>query len=85
MADFLRESRKELDNIDYDLIKVLKKRLIVVKNIKKYKKENGINIHDREREKDLLQDRKSYAKNINISEDFIENIFLNLLDFVKKD
>lgn len=80
----LEKYRKELDQLDKELIDILMKRFIVNKNIKKYKQKKNLKIYDEAREKILLEQRKQYAKKIGISVNFVEFIFINLLNFIKR-
>ena len=51
----LLECRKEIDNIDKELVELFVKRMNVAKEVAAYKKENGMNVYDAERERKLLE------------------------------
>lgn len=51
----LNESRKNLDYIDDEILKLFIKRLNVVKGIAEYKKENNLPILQQDRENEVLQ------------------------------
>lgn len=50
----IEDLRNKIDNIDDELVSLLKERLFVASEIAKYKKENGINILDKTRERELI-------------------------------
>ena len=51
----LLECRQEIDNIDKELVELFVKRMNVAKDVAAYKKENGMNVYDAERERKLLE------------------------------
>lgn len=51
----LEECRKEIDNIDKEIVELFVKRMNVAKDVALYKKENSMNIYDAERERKLLE------------------------------
>ncbi len=66
----LEESRKKIDEIDMQLMKLFEERMKVVVDVAMYKKENNLEIFQAEREKEVVQknvdrvrdDLKDYAK-----------------------
>ena len=83
----LNESRKNLDYIDDEILKLFIKRLNVVKGIAEYKKENNLPILQQDRENEVLEriaakageDLAPYAKELftdimGISKDFQKDI-----------
>lgn len=77
----LNNLRKKIDEIDENIISLLKKRFDIVGEIKKIKNENNISVIDGQRQKQLLDLRKSFAKKINISEEFIKKLFSLIHDY----
>lgn len=51
----LEECRKEIDNIDKELVELFTKRMNVAKEVAAYKKEAGMAVYDSERERKLLE------------------------------
>ncbi len=51
----LEESRKAIDKIDEELIKLFEQRMEVVVDVAKYKKENNLPILHPDREKEVIQ------------------------------
>jgi len=49
--------RKEIDQLDEELVAILVKRLEISKKIAVYKKSEGLKIRDRNRERELIKNR----------------------------
>ncbi len=66
----LEDSRKKIDEIDMQLMKLFEDRMKVVVDVAMYKKENNLEIFQADREKEVIQknvdrvsdDLKDYAK-----------------------
>jgi chorismate mutase-like protein len=71
----LNELRKEIDEIDLELLKILAKRVDAVKQIGQVKDVQGIPIVDETRREKLLKAVKEKAKALGISEDFVGKLF----------
>jgi chorismate mutase len=67
--------REEIDAIDDDIIKLLEKRFDLILLIKKYKKENNIEIFDQNRENEILK---------KISDLNIQEVYKELFKISKK-
>jgi chorismate mutase len=76
----LEKYRKEIDDIDYQIIELLAKRFKIVKEIWQYKKENGLAPLQPSRWNQVLKTRKEFAKKFWISEKFIEDIWNRIHD-----
>lgn len=74
--DLLNNLRKEIDEIDKQLLAVMAKRVNIVREIGKLKKENNTRALDNKRWKEVLQSRLSIAKSLNLSEEFIKNLYV---------
>lgn len=70
----LLELRRIIDEIDDELINVLKKRLLVIEEIGAYKKEHNITIFQLERWQEILRTRAQWASKSGISRQHIEKI-----------
>lgn len=73
-TDKLLELRKMIDEIDDELMNVLKKRLQVIEEIGTYKKEHNIAIFQLERWQEILRTRGQWADKMGISRQHIEKI-----------
>lgn len=76
--DKLTQLRSMVDEIDDELINVLKKRNSVIEQIGKYKKEHDITIFQLERWQEILHTRTLWAEKIGVSKAFAEKIYLLL-------
>jgi len=67
----LLELRKEIDEIDSQVLKLLAKRMEAVKRIGKYKKETGMDSLQMERWKQVVEDRLEKGISIGLSRNFL--------------
>jgi chorismate mutase len=70
----LEELRSEIDKIDAELLHILSRRMDVVDEIGKYKKENNITILQLKRWSNILRDRLRTGVNLGLNKDFIQNL-----------
>ena len=73
-TDKLLELRKIIDEIDDELMNVLKKRTQIIEEIGSYKKEHNITIFQLERWQEILRTRGQWADKMGISRQHIEKI-----------
>lgn len=71
----LESLRSQIDKADEDLLVVLARRQKTVKKIGKLKRENGIQPLDNNRWKELMKKRLLRARELNLSEDFVKNLY----------
>jgi chorismate mutase len=74
LLDRLQELRQMIDDIDAELISVLKKRLKVIQKIGSYKKDHNITIFQLERWQEILRTRAQWAEKAGISRIHVEKI-----------
>jgi chorismate mutase len=74
LLDKLQQFRSMIDEIDDELINVLKKRTQVIEQIGQYKKEHNITIFQLERWQEILRTRAQWAERSGISRSHIERI-----------
>ena len=79
----LEALRKRIDEIDTDLLRLLELRFQVVKEIGLFKKENKLPILDKDREKEVLQMRKTLLRNQDNWPHF-EKLFQLIMDISKQ-
>ncbi len=72
--------RKEIEGIDKQLIELLGKRMKLSEKIGNSKKEFGLPIQDKEREKEVKKELKSIAKENNLSEAFVDGLYDHIFD-----
>jgi chorismate mutase len=76
--DRLSEFRKMIDEVDDELITILKKRMSIIEQIGHYKEEQGITIFQLERWQEILRTRSQWAENIGIPKAYAEKLCLLL-------
>ncbi len=70
----LNELRKIIDEIDDELLNVLKKRIQIIEEIGSYKKEHQLTIFQLERWQEILRTRGQWADKLGLSRQHIEKI-----------
>lgn len=71
--------RKEIDEIDWQILKLLARRLRLVRDIGEYKKKNRLPVLDVQREKELILERKEQGDGLKLKDEFIDNFFSLIL------
>ena len=64
--------RSRVDELDRELLEVIKQRLIVSKEIGNCKKKNGLKLRDRKREREVIEDMLEKSS---LDSDFIKKLF----------
>ncbi len=77
----LEELRSEIDKIDEELVDILARRMDIVEEIAKYKKENNITILQLKRWNQIIQDRLDAGVRLGLSREFI----LKLLEVLHEE
>lgn len=86
MSDILDNYRLEINNIDEELLTLLKKRMKLSIKIGKFKKENNIPILNKNRENQVLERINTCNKKDNeiiISENLIGILWTNIMNYSK--
>jgi len=71
----LDQLRKQIDELDDELLQVLSRRMQIVAQIGKQKKAHGIKPLDEDRMKNVLQLMLKRARILSLSEKFIEKLY----------
>lgn len=66
MENTLEELRKEIDEIDKNIMKNFEKRMKIVSKIADYKKKAGLNTYDPNREKLVIEKNMRHIEDINL-------------------
>ena len=72
--DKLSQFRKMINEVDDELINVLKKRMTIIEQIGEYKKEHGLTIFQLERWQEILRTRSEWAEKLGIPRAHTEKI-----------
>ena len=67
--------REQINNIDTEILYLIKRRFTVVKKIAKYKKENSLEIYQKQREEELFNFLTLKSREMSLNENFVQNIF----------
>jgi isochorismate pyruvate lyase len=76
----IREIREAIDNIDKEIIKLIGKRHVYIKEIVKFKSNDRESIVAKDRYNEVIENRRRLAVENGLSPDLIENIYKNLID-----
>ena len=76
----IEEIRKEIDDIDHDILRLIGKRFSYIKEIIKYKN-NPDDVKAKERHSEVISERRSFAESLDLDPDVIENIYQILMDY----
>ena len=71
--------RERIDDVDQQLLELIKKRLDLAEQIGEVKKENKINIIDSSREKDLFVALEKKCSELKLDADIVSNIWHQIL------
>ena len=75
MISLIDDLRKEIDEIDEEILNNLSKRKNLVREIAKLKKSIRLPVMDKDREKNLLDNLKKKAKKIGLDEKFVGSLY----------
>ncbi len=84
MDNKLEKLRKQIDNIDQQILTLLAKRIDVVRKIGSYKKEQSIPALDKKRWNEVLRSNIKQGDSFKLSKDFIKKFFTLLHQYSLK-
>jgi chorismate mutase len=84
MSNKIEKIRKQIDRIDLVLITALAERMSVMPDIAEYKKARNIPIYQEKREQEIMRRLQKIAKDYDLNEDFVEEIFLSIFNEAKR-
>lgn len=79
----LSESRKEIDEIDKQIVELFERRMQVSKNVAEYKRSTGMAVFDREREKSKIASVMGMASN-DFNRHGVEELFCQIMSMSRK-
>jgi chorismate mutase len=74
----LAKMRGQVDKVDTQMLEEITKRMLLVKEIAKFKKENSATVFQHERWKFVLEESKKKAQELGLNEEFVEDL-MNLI------
>ncbi len=82
----IEEIREAIDNIDKEIIRLIGKRFVYIKEIVKFKNKDVDSIVAKDRYDEVIENRRKLAVENGLNPDLIENIYKNLIDhFINKE
>jgi chorismate mutase len=84
MADVISKMRKQIDRIDLVIITALAERMSLMPDIAKDKQEHNIPVFQEKREQEIMERLKRIAKEYELNEEFVEEIFLTIFNEAKR-
>lgn len=82
MLDLI-EIRKEIDQVDREIVKLFESRMEMAKNVAEFKKNSGKHVFDKQREEDKLKELTSLASN-EFNKHGIEELFTQIMSMSRK-
>ena len=76
----LTELRKKIDQTDEEILRVLAKRMALIPGIAEYKRKNSLPLRQPEREQELIARKKELAKELGLSQKFVEKLFRIIIE-----
>jgi len=76
----LSEIRVKLDELDKELVEIIKKRMDLIPHVAEYKKGKGIPRYQPEREAEIIKAKRELAEEVGVSPDLIEDIIKRLIE-----
>ncbi len=84
MSFDLNKLREKIDRLDEEIIRLIRDRMGVVKEIAEVKKKNGLAIIDPEREEELYRNLRSEARKLGINESDTEVVFREIVSMSRR-
>ncbi|PIN86064.1 chorismate mutase [Candidatus Woesearchaeota archaeon CG10_big_fil_rev_8_21_14_0_10_44_13] len=80
----LKSARKKIDSIDKRIILLLSERFGMAKGLKRLKKQQNLRIRDRAREKEVIDNARTMAKQHDIKPEFAEELFKKIVRYTRQ-
>jgi len=74
--------RERIDKIDREIVKLLEKRIGIVKEIGRLKRDTGAEIFDPEREREVL---KNVSNSTKLDKKFVRDLFRSIIEYCKNE
>lgn len=78
----LKSFREEIDNVDKEIVRLFEKRMKLVSEVAKYKKENNIEVYSKNRESEVIEKVLSYLDDREFDIYLIE-LYLDIMNISK--
>jgi chorismate mutase len=80
----LAKFRKEIEQINSQILRILAKRNKISKKVGKYKKQYGLKITDKKKEKEIFSKIRKQSKKLGLNQKFAEDIFKRIIKESKR-
>lgn len=80
----LRRLRDQIDEADRKLLDALGTRMKLAVEVGEYKEENGLDVSDSTREKEVISTRTSWGANRGLSSSFVRDLFERIIKHAKE-
>ncbi|MGB1361549.1 MAG: chorismate mutase [Alphaproteobacteria bacterium] len=80
IQEILKDFRKEIDNLDDEIVALLAKRLQVIDNVARVKLENNIDPHLQDRIDEVVNRNADLAKNLGADFELIKSLYVQIVD-----
>lgn len=75
----LIQIRKEIDKLDMKLIKILAQRMSYIPDVAEYKKKHNLKRRQKDREKEIFENLKKQAIELNLSPELLKDLFKRII------
>lgn len=79
--DQLNCLRRQIDELDHQLVELLARRQEVVEEVVAFKKERQLSVYHPAREADMIDARRQHARKVGLDADYLEEIFRNIMRY----
>ena len=83
--NMLDKLRGQMDNTDNEIMILLKRRIQTSRKIAQYKLKNNLEIYQRERENQVINEKISKAINMDLDKEFVLDLFERIILESKKE
>lgn len=75
----LSKLRKQIDELDKELVRTLAKRMFLIPKVAEYKKQHNLKRYQPEREKQMIKNLRAAASELKIEPDLVEDLFKRII------
>lgn len=80
----LEDLRRQIDEIDEELVEVISRRLSIMPEVAEIKRSQNVGIDQEEREREVLENIRRKAGEKGLDPDFVERIMIEIISESKK-
>lgn len=80
MSNWLYDIRKDIDDIDFQILELIAKRFEIIRKVADYKKENNIPMMQNKRVEQVIERCIELGAKMNLDTRFINKIYIDIID-----